>query len=87
MALGLFQAIGSLVLAWLALQSARIFYNIFLHPLRRYPGPVGAQATDWYKAYIELFQKKNWTDQLFELHKQYGEWYQPPLIDKRPNLG
>ena len=75
MALSLSKAITCLVLGCLAYQVTRLFYNIFLHPLKKYPGPIGAQATDWYKTYIELFQQKNWTDQLFELHKQYGKCY------------
>ncbi len=73
MALSISHAIGGLVLGWVSLQVARLVYNIFLHPLKSYPGPIGAQATEWYKTYIELFQQKNWTDQLIELHQQYGE--------------
>ena len=73
MSLKLSYTIGVLILAWLSRHVARLLYNIFLHPLKNYPGPLGAQATEWYKTYIELFQQKSWTDQLIELHKRYGE--------------
>ncbi|KFZ13430.1 hypothetical protein V502_06619 [Pseudogymnoascus sp. VKM F-4520 (FW-2644)] len=42
-------------------------------PLAAFPGPDFAAMTGWYKAYIELYQKRSWTAHLRELHKVYGE--------------
>lgn len=42
-------------------------------PLSAFPGPHFAAMTGWYKAYIELYQKRSWTAHLRELHKVYGE--------------
>ncbi|KIY03562.1 uncharacterized protein Z520_00253 [Fonsecaea multimorphosa CBS 102226] len=52
------------VIAWLFLQIAHVLYNVLLHPLRSYPGPLAAQASGWYKTYIELFLQRSWTDVL-----------------------
>ncbi|KIW97596.1 uncharacterized protein Z519_01180 [Cladophialophora bantiana CBS 173.52] len=57
----------------LFLQLAQVLYNILLHPLRDYPGPLAAQVSGWYKAYIELFLQRSWTDVLIELHQRYGK--------------
>jgi hypothetical protein len=61
------------VSGWLVWKLAASAYNVLLHPLKQYPGPLAAQATDWYKTYIELFLQRNWTDNLIELHRRYGE--------------
>jgi hypothetical protein len=62
----------TLFLAWLAVGALRLFYNVFLHPLRAYPGPLGAKATAWWKTYIEVVKQESMTDVLSELHKQFG---------------
>lgn len=36
--------LAQIVAAWLALQVARLLYNVFLHPLRSYPGPLDARS-------------------------------------------
>lgn len=63
-----------LILGWCVLTIAHLVYNILLHPLRGYPGPLPARWTTWYKTYIELVRQKNWTDNLVELHARYGRY-------------
>ncbi|KOC07833.1 cytochrome P450 monooxygenase [Aspergillus flavus AF70] len=49
---------------------AKTIYNLYLHPLRSYPGPWLARATRWYYSYyvkIGLLPQKT-----KELHDQYG---------------
>ena len=47
-----------------------VFYNLYLHPLRRFPGPFWARATDFWK-FMVVFQKNGHT-RAIELHKKYG---------------
>ncbi len=65
-------AIWTLLLSWLGLKLSRLVYNVFLHPLRDYPGPVAAAATTRWKTYIEVFRQESMTDALVRLHEQYG---------------
>ena len=69
----------TLFLAWLALGVYRLFYNVFFHPLRAYPGPLAAKATTWWKTYIEVVAQESMTDVLYKLHKQFG-WYMSIIL-------
>ena len=63
----------ALLLAWLTLGVFRLFYNVFFHPLRAYPGPLVAGATTWWKTYIEVVKQESMIDVLFKLHEQFGQ--------------
>jgi cytochrome P450 len=58
---------------WAVLSVSRIIYNVWLHPLSKYPGPIAAKASDWWKVYIELWKKESMTNVLTRLHRQYGD--------------
>lgn len=62
----------TLFLAWFSLRVFHLFYNVLFHPLRAYPGPIGAKATTWWKTYIEVVKQESMTDVLSKLHKQFG---------------
>jgi len=65
----------------LVIQSIRVLHRIYFHPLSRYPGPLGAKATDWWKTYIEVIKQESMVDVLFRLHEQYGQFLgDPPLV-------
>jgi cytochrome P450 len=53
----------------------RVFYNLFLHPLSKFPGPKLAAATRWYEAYYDLVLKGQYTFRIAEMHKQYGAFF------------
>ncbi|KAI9805289.1 MAG: hypothetical protein M1833_005742 [Piccolia ochrophora] len=59
--------------AWLFLQVGQALFNIFLHPLARFPGPLGAAATSWWKVYHELLKDESVIHKYIELHKHYGD--------------
>ncbi|KAE8147306.1 cytochrome P450 [Aspergillus avenaceus] len=60
---GVFALLGVLTTAYIA-------YNRFLHPLRRYPGPVLASITPWVQLYHGLKGDRHlW---LHRLHEQHG---------------
>jgi cytochrome P450 len=58
---------------------AKIFYNLFLHPLRSYPGPLIARATlvEYQRQTVKGYPHF-WLE---NLHKQYG-----PVVRFSPNL-
>ncbi|KAH9000790.1 putative P450 monooxygenase [Lactarius hatsudake] len=61
-------------LAW-AFFSA--FYNVYLHPLARFPGPRLAAASKFWLAYQEFVRGISLSDLRDELHDQYGAL--PPI--------
>lgn len=65
--------IGTAVVAWTVHRTWKLLYDIYLHPLKTFPGPRVAAATAWYETWQELILNRCWIDVLQELHKQYGE--------------
>jgi hypothetical protein len=62
----------TLIFAWVGRCVLRVVYNLFFHPLSKFPGPTWAKATEWWKTYIEVVRQESMTDVLIRLHKQYG---------------
>jgi hypothetical protein len=61
----------------------RVIYNVFFHPLSRFPGPRGAACTRWWLAYMELGKGVSLSTLRAELHQKYGTLRFPlvsPLI-------
>lgn len=52
-------------------------HNYFFHPLASFPGPTLAALTPWWRAYIELHGKENFTTRLWDLHARYGTYRLP----------
>lgn len=72
MELKLSLVLWTIFLLWVGLGVLHVSYNVFFHPLRTYPGPLGAKVTTWWKAYIEVVKQESMTDVLLKLHKQFG---------------
>ncbi|KAK7043993.1 hypothetical protein VNI00_008161 [Paramarasmius palmivorus] len=47
-------------------------YRLWLHPLRKFPGPALAAVSGMYRAYYTTFGKGGWVDHVERLHEQYG---------------
>ncbi|EKM58550.1 uncharacterized protein PHACADRAFT_193681 [Phanerochaete carnosa HHB-10118-sp] len=48
-------------------------YNVYFHPLSRFPGPKLAAASLWWQAYLDLWENGSLSLKLVELHATYGE--------------
>ncbi|KIP10238.1 hypothetical protein PHLGIDRAFT_115687 [Phlebiopsis gigantea 11061_1 CR5-6] len=51
----------------------RALYNVYFHPLSRFPGPKLAAASFWWQTYVDLVEQKPWATELIELHGIYGD--------------
>ena len=70
----------SFLLASLALWViGRWFYNIYFHPLARYPGPKLAAMSYWWQVYVEVIKKQSLSLKLQELHLVYGKHRHPDI--------
>ena len=72
MAITVSQVIFSALVVWLGRAVVRGLYNVFWHPLSKYPGPAAAKATTWWETYVEVVRQESMVDVLFELHKEFG---------------
>jgi len=51
----------------------RVIYNVYFHPLSRFPGPRGAACTGWWLAYMELGRGVSLSTLRAQLHGKYGD--------------
>jgi len=58
--------------------SVSTLYSIFLHPLRRVPGPFLAKFTELWRT--SKYFRGNWHSDILELHAKYG-----PVVRVAPN--
>lgn len=47
--------------------------RLYFHPLARYPGPLLAASSMWYKTYYDIVMDGGWAEHLEHLHSVYGE--------------
>jgi hypothetical protein len=66
------QIIGGLVVSVIAYRFWRLFYDLYLHPLARIPGPKLAAITYLYQTYFSLVGGSRFYIQIGKLHEKYG---------------
>jgi len=66
------RAIAMTAVGLLSYAFVRVIYNLYFHPLSRFPGPRGAACTRWWLAYWELGRGVSLSTLREELHKKYG---------------
>lgn len=49
------------------------FYNLFLHPLRKVPGPRLAAMSSCYEFYYDVYQSGIYLKEIKRLHSIYGQ--------------
>ena len=54
---------------------AQAIKRLYFHPLARYPGPLLAASTMWYKTYYDIVMDGGWAEHLQHLHSVYGEQF------------
>lgn len=54
---------------------AQAIKRLYFHPLARYPGPLLAATTVWYKTYYDIVMDGGWAEHLEHLHSVYGEQF------------
>lgn len=65
-----------LVLICMAGLSFRFFYNLYLHPLRKIPGPMPAAMTSWPDFYYDVIKDGSYLFEIRKMHEQHGElWH------------
>jgi len=62
----------TLITAMLTWSCWSAFYNVYLHPLARFPGPKLAAASKYWLFYQEFVRGVSLSDVRDELHAQYG---------------
>ena len=60
------------VAAWVLWTAAWAVYNLYFHPLAKFPGPRLAAATEWWQVWLEVVTEQSLSLKLWELHAIYG---------------
>lgn len=66
------KAVVSTCLAWLVYTLVKGVYNLYFHPLSRFPGPKAAAFSSLWKVYIEVVKRESLVEKLFDYHAVYG---------------
>ena len=65
-------ALPIIVLGSLLYGAGLVLYRLYLHPLRKIPGPKIAAATHWYEVYQDIVLDGNYVKEYPKLHAKYG---------------
>ena len=71
-------AVGGLALGCLlAWYAGRLAYNVYFHPLSKFPGPKLAAASRWYEGYYDnlVGQGGQYMYEIDRIHQKYGQIY------------
>lgn len=72
-----------LLITWLVLLFGLAFYRLYLSPISHFPGPRLAALTKWYEFYYEVLKRGQFSFQIQDLHRRYGEPSSGPDIDEK----
>lgn len=66
-------AIGVAFLALIASFVAQCVYDIFFHPLRKFPGPKVAAVGSYYEFYYDVVKDGTYLWEIEKMHRTYGK--------------
>lgn len=58
---------------------AKAVYNLYFHPLHKFPGPKLAAATHAYEFYYSIVRDGEFIWEIEKMHKQYGTGHLVPM--------
>ena len=64
--------LSGLAVAGVAYLAWGVIYNLFLHPLAKFPGPKLAAATKAYEFYFDIVKEGQFFNEIQRMHKVYG---------------
>lgn len=72
--IGIVQTTTLYLIFWTSLWTYIGLYRVFFHPLREYPGPLGARLSKWYTVKNVIETRWHWHRVQQDLQKQYGDY-------------
>lgn len=73
MTISLWSVVWTTLGIWIVSLVCRGLYNVFFHPLAKFPGPRASGITEWWKTYIEVVKQESMVHLLVKLHEKYGD--------------
>jgi hypothetical protein len=67
-----FQAISTFLICIIVNILWRVIYNLYFHPLSKFPGPKIAAITPLYEYYFDLFKHGMYIWEIEKMHAKYG---------------
>ena len=72
---------GLIITSFLVWYASRLVYNVYFHPLSKFPGPRLAGASRWYEAYFDNLVGRGgqYMYEIDRIHRDYGSLHLPCL--------
>ena len=64
---------GALLASYLLYSVWRLVYNVYFHPLAKFPGPWWAGATSYVEAYFDIIKGGRYSAKVEAMHARYGK--------------
>lgn len=74
-------AAGAAGLFWVSYLVCKVIYNLFFHPLSKFPGPKIAAIGTYYEFYHDVIRDGTYLWRIEEMHRKYGNGHPlPPIL-------
>ena len=72
---------GLIITSFLVWYASRLVYNVYFHPLSKFPGPRLAGASRWYEGYFDNLVGRGgqYMYEIDRIHRDYGSLHLPCL--------